>query len=1331
MGVRNRTIAKKRWKLAGASTCFLFLGGLGWLGTDKIVSSVFQSLRPELEQQLAIPLGHNLKLGPYLGLRPWGLALGESEIFKGPKDDSTGKFSSLRIAFAPFASFLHWRPVVKINFNGAVFNLQRNIEGSYWVPGQLKGGTIPKVDIRFGLSEPAKVFLSPANLELSLKGRGQAHFSSRRIGGEFQLEFPEKGKLFLQGQGSLDDYALRVKTRAKEINLTSLQELFSRLPFKSKGKLNGDLRFVFDNGRIGCNGNFGLLDFSFKKPTLKYAISSPNAHFTCADDRLIFNKSDWFFGGLTSTIGGDFLFNYKPDNFNDHKGLLRLSTHENLDLMVMGALPIAFNKGIFSFGELNSVFSVRSFQLAKLNDLLGVEVSGQLNAVGKLDGELERLNANFKLDLESPQFSFLRLQEKWEGAFIGNTNGGGVLSLASAGDVIPSNFSAEFEANAHLKKIKFIRGDGWFALDSIDNSKDYLWEAEYLKLDGLEFALPPSKRFERLFGNISGVGRVSFSRPLFEGKATFGYPRIMGIQLRKAVLEGNYFDNLYTLNGGLYPPDIGEVTITAKGLIGGKIDASASARGVSARWMALNALQLPRINVGKTSLKGDAKDLGTYLVDTFGGSIDGQLKALSDSKSFLQRINESTNKRSINPQDLKGEVDADVVLQGPNMFDLDLSLSMKGYVSTNDKFAINPKELKPFTATLNGPINSGKGSFSILNVPFSLLALIAPLPKALNGGIGISGKYQRIKKGFDVTADLILDEAKLGPNSLVMEKSKVSLSKSIVSLDLSMRSTSSSESVELKGVIPLKSSQPMDIRVESHGDGLNFLTNLIHKNLNWRSGKSDLRLLIRGTPSKPLANGFLFIEDSEFVFNKQLLTDLNSTIIFDFNRLEMQYLNASVGEKGLINASGSLALLNPTVERNPLVFDMKDVRLTLPVANADISGNLILTRSLLNPTFGGEIKVYDGFISPGKSGIVKTSSTLINNQTSKPSHDKLFVDNNYSEPSFIEKTWDFQEPLVLLGRDVEARASKVLRSVIPSISSISFDNLRMIFGPNLSITSQPLANFRVTGLLTLNGDLGPSLQPKGVVRLLNGRVNLFTTTFSLDRKAPNVAVFTPSLGLVPYVDVTLKSRVAESADEGSNITSTDIAAANGNGTFGAKGFRLIKVVVQATGPADRIAENIELRSTPPMPRAQLLGLIGGNTLAGLSSGGDSEMIATVLGRSLLSPVLGTISDSFDDRLQISLYPTYVTPEAEEKTSDVQANSQENDTGQASPQQAWVTEIGIDLTDKFNFSVLATPNRDDIPPQGTLTYQVTDNLGLAGSLDKEGTWQSQLQLFFRF
>ena len=113
----------------------------------------------------------------------------------------------------------------------------------------------------------------------------------------------------------------------------------------------------------------------------------------------------------------------------------------------------------------------------------------------------------------------------------------------------------------------------------------------------------------------------------------------------------------------------------------------------------------------------------------------------------------------------------------------------------------------------------------------------------------------------------------------------------------------------------------------------------------------------------------------------------------------------------------------------------------------------------------------------------------------------------------------------------------------------------------------------------------------------------------------------------------------------------------------------------------------------------------------------------MLGQSLLSPLLGTFTDNFNQRLQFALYPTYVTP--------IVDNNGERVSGRVPPQLAIVTDFGVNITDRFDLSVLAAPNRNDLPPQGSLTYQIDTNLSVSGSVDTQGTWQSQLQLFFRF
>ncbi len=1333
MGAKIRAVAKKRWKILGAFTSLLAFGGCSWFLADRVVSSSLEELRPGLEEQLSKPLGHPLKIGPYRGLRLWGLAIGETEILESSLDGSTARFSGGRIEFAPLASFLHWRPVVDIKLNGAIFRLRRNEDGFYWVPGQIDGASSPPVDFRLSLSNPATVFLEPSNLKLVASGRGQVHFRIRRVGGGLRLHFPDDGSLFLQGQGSWDGADLVAKTRLKNVNLQSLQELLGPIHLASKGQLNGDFGLRLNRGRVRCDGGLSLSGLKIKTSNLSQSLSSPQTSFSCGKDRIYFHRSTWEYGKFVGNFGGDFLFNSPKNSFQGRSGFLRINYFGGEDQKFKVGLPLAFDREGVEVGEVKAVLALKSVPLAEFSELIGARVGGRLSVSGEVIGPLKALRPNLAIQVVNPEVSSIRLQEDWKGDLVESKRGGALLKMTPVGDVIPAELTANFLPDWRLDRMNFKRSDGSLSLTHDLEIGNYFWQAHRLKLDGVEFALPPDRRFERVFGRLSGDGIFNLQNQSVEGNVRFSYPRTMGLQLREAVLEGNIVNGVYSLEGDLFPPDIGEIALQASGRLGGGLHAQARARRVSARWLTLSALQLPKINLKSFPPTGGAEELGTLLTKSYGSSVDGQLKGLSAAKIFLKELEESTKRKFINPQDLRGELDADFDLKGADLSELNLSLEIRGYLWADGQNPVYLKNKGPFIATINGPLKGGEGNFSLVNIPFSLLSLVSPVPSGLNGGVGLSGKYRKKEDDIEFIGEFTLHNAKLFDNLLILELGEVSFSKSVLDLNVSLRSSFSEEPVNLKGQIPINALSPINLRVESHGDGLNFLDGLSNGSAVWKSGESHLKILISGNFNNPKANGYLVIENGEFIYNNQLITDLTTSMIFDFNRLEFQNFEAKLGPKGLISGKGAIALFNPSIERQPLELNMNQVRLALQIADVELSGNLILTRSLIKPTFGGELTIEKGFISPGKTKLVGTSSAKVDTINSSNSEDS---DLSEEEPTYYskfleEQRWDFEEPLVLLGRDVEPTASKLLRSSIPNVSSVSFDNLRLRLGPDLRITSLPLANFGATGFLNLNGELGPSLQPRGVVRLLNGRVNLFTTTFNLDRKAANVAVFTPSLGLIPYVDVSLTSRVSESVSEGTSFQSSNVFSKNGTGPFGVGGFRLVRVMVKASGPADRIAENIELRSSPPMPRAQLLGLIGGNTLAGLTGGDESEMIASVLGRSLLSPVLGTISDSFSERLQLSLYPTYVTPEVKEETSDVQTSSQDEVTGAAPPQQAWVTEVGIDLTERFNFSVLATPNRSDIPPQGTLTYQVTPNFGVAGSLDNEGTWQSQLQLFFRF
>ena len=74
----------------------------------------------------------------------------------------------------------------------------------------------------------------------------------------------------------------------------------------------------------------------------------------------------------------------------------------------------------------------------------------------------------------------------------------------------------------------------------------------------------------------------------------------------------------------------------------------------------------------------------------------------------------------------------------------------------------------------------------------------------------------------------------------------------------------------------------------------------------FKDGDVNLRVILKGTLNKPLLNGFIVVKDSEIDFLNNIIKDINSTIIFDFDTLEINNLEANAEESGKIFVKGSL-----------------------------------------------------------------------------------------------------------------------------------------------------------------------------------------------------------------------------------------------------------------------------------------------------------------------------------------------------------------------------------------------------------------------------------------
>ncbi len=1004
------------------------------------------------------------------------------------------------------------------------------------------------------------------------------------------------------------------------------------------------------------------------------------------------------------------------------QGLLRLKRFRSPQLNAEAALPLQVGKGGIRVGELKSNLRLEGYPLSRVGSLLGTVMDGSIAAKGKISGPLQSLQPDLQIEVNSPRAGAIRLVENWKGRFEGRPGGGGQLRMASVGAVIPGSFDALLGANWLPQTLRLQRRNGQLQISGTPAL--YRWTANDLSVDGLELELPPKQRWEGVYGRLSGSGSLSLQPWSMKADLALSQPGLMGIQLRQVLMTAQYKNDRYGISGEMLPPDTGQITFQADGRLNAEVDAELQARGLSARWLTNSALSLPQLAEQLPASKGDATDLGTLLVNTFGGSLDGQLRALRDAQLAINEARrDRREKEAFHPEDLRGQVDAVIDLQGPNLTRLDVDLKARGHLWIDGQDEDIALQVKPFIAELKGPLQGGEGHFSLAHLPFSLLALVAPVPSALQGALGLKGSYQFDKGAPQLTTELVLEEARVGQEPIVLDRGQVRFVNNNLQLDLALRAEGAEEPLTLIGQVPITPDRSMDVRVESQGDGLRFLAGFSGDAIQWSKGSTDLILLIGGSLLAPEAHGFFKINEGEFVVQQQNIRNVNSSVFFDFDHLEVQELKGQIGSSGTLNASGALSLFNPATEKSPLTITIEKSRIKLPIADVALAADLRVSGALVRPDIQGGLQLSEGTITPRKIMLSKA----VNDDEKSVSTVKAIAPNTaVTTNALLEENWDFQKPLVLLGPEIEGDPSRSLKASLPDLPFIGFNNLRLQFGPDLKVQVQPVANFTTAGLITVNGPLDKNIRLRGVIQLLTGRVSMFTTTFNLDRRAPNVAVFTPSLGLIPYVDVAMETRVSDSVNIGigSNTSSTSVFDTNGTGTLGAGGqLRLVKVMLQAEGPANRLADNILLRSSPPMSQAQLLGLIGGNSLSGLTGAGAGTALAAVVGQSLLSPILGTFTDALSQRLQFALYPTYVTPGV--------SNEGERVSGRVPPQLAIVTDLGVDISDRINFSVLAAPSRDDIPPQGSLTYQIDPNLSISGSVDSQGTWQSQLQVFFRF
>lgn len=1018
------------------------------------------------------------------------------------------------------------------------------------------------------------------------------------------------------------------------------------------------------------------------------------------------------------------------------RGQLVLQRLESAHLTARATLPLRSNRGRgrgLETGPLDAWLELRDFPLAGLGPLVGTQLQGRLDARGHLRGPLSALVPDLTLTLHDPAAGPLGLRETWSGRLHGAGGGGGLLDLQAQNPGLDGRIKAQLDLRWQPTQVVLERHGGRLALNG--DPRQYSWQARDLPLHGLELLLPGSHPPQPLEGLLTGRGRLGLQPLAFSGRVELQEPGVFGLGGRSLTADLRYGGRQYSLKGTVRPLSGGTIAAQLSGQWRGPFQARFQARGLSSLLFQEMARAWDRWRGLAVSPRGRARDLDRPAIATLGMALQDQITVLDAVRERLQ-VWEQVQQRATRAERLarlQMQVDADLVLKGPDLRRARAALEARGHLwlSQGDRDLSLARD--PFAVQLEGPLYEGGGSFSITGLTLSLLSLLTPVPDSLRGYLSMTGRYRLGGRRPELALELALNQAELAGRGLRLERGLLELEPKGLQMDLALQAEGASSTVDLSGLLPLEaSSEALELRLASRGDGLRFLTDLVGQAIRWRKGSVDLRLLVRGSLLDPIANGFLRFRDGEYEFIGQTLQGVEATVLFDFQQMLVQELRARVGRNGRLSGEGRLGLVRPLADAPSLALQIKQVPFNLERIKAVADGRLELGGSLAEPVLGGKVAISHGVINaqPGQLARVEPRTEAGNKAAGPATGGGVVQPTSMNE--LLQRRWDFQQPLLLLGPDVESSTNLSLQEAIPNLPWLRFENLRLAFGPELRMVLPNIANFSTGGSLWISGRLDPSLRASGVVRLLKGRLNLFTTTFSLDPDAPNVAVFTPSLGLVPYLDIALRTRIANNlttlAPSGLGEAGLQALPSPGErssqaGFSSLSQLNLILVTVSVSGPADRLADNLRLRSTPPLPQERLVALIGGNSLAGLQGGQAGTALATALGQSLLSPLLASLSDALGQRVSLALYPTYVNQSL--------ANGQERFSGRVPPQLVLAGEVGFDITDRFNASVLAAPNRSDVPAQINLNYKASNAWNVGVSVDTQGAWQSVLQFFFRF
>ncbi len=1305
-------------KLFTVSAVFA-LGFVSLNRLEKVSENFYNSKKNYLEEKLGLNINKKVELGNFAGLSFLGFSLDDSKIIEKGIDGSKIEANNIIVRLMPLRSLFGRKWIFNIDARKLDINLQKDFTKIGKRNSDQKGLAEKRFNYEFyfNLRNKSNLKIYDLGIESKIKGNLVYRSYENQLIGSISTYLKNQSILNFKFNKKFNDEFLKFKIISKGVNLNNLKYNILDTPINIKnGFLKSNLSFYSSADKKYCKGKLSVYDLDLFSDNLKQNIKSSFLGLNCRNNKLFTDINEVNYGTLASNIKLNIPLENNINNINID-GKLGYINSINPEIKFLGNIPYRFKKNRIIFGNLDSSFNLNRTQLSNLNIFRNNGLSGYITAKGKITGELNDLKTAINFNVDYPNYKGIRFREIWDGK-ITNQSKGYLLKMNNRYSPIPSFLSIKVDSNLKLENLEFSRlfdsNEGDFNI--IRKNNIYKWKANNFPLNELELSLQ-NNDFDRVDGTINGSGLIDTKTSTFNGRFSLSLGKYKNIKLANSLFDFSFKENSLRINSSLFPIDGGMIDLIYKSK--SKQFVSVDFINISADWTALTLLDIFNVNKNNIKSDGTSKDLKLIGISNIQKTIDEQLDFLKNSiTSKVISINEKRINKFL--EKFEGRYNSSIDIYGNSVSNYKIKSNLSGYLKEKN----NPKNSakNSFSMDLNGGLFRNNGLLEISNLPLNLANLFFIKPKDFKGNLDINLVYNLTdQKFFSVISS---NKTSINDFSIMLDKTFISYKDSLFNVDMSLWLDKSVESISLIGNIPINRGKEIDLKLKGNQRFLELIGNLSNENFTFKNGDVNLRMLIKGELAKPIANGFLFIKNGEVDILNNNLTNIDATLIFDFDQVEIKNFNASNNEIGKISLNGSLPFYKELDDNDKSInFISKSFQLVGSNIDFEFDSNIFIKGSLSRPFVSGDVGLKNGYINFKTVNGNNTTTTKVN-------------DKNIQNKSWPELYWSRDKEIEIISNESILNRNLFEENLPQFLGNITFNNLYVKLGKDFRVEyGTILKAYLETRIdVNLNGNIKNNLNARGLIDIEKGRANLYTTPFKLDKNQDNYILFASRNGITPYLDFSLVSKVPDTiipiSQNNRDIYILDnlnvLDNTNSFNAFGIGNTRFIKIEASYKGFLDQLSfedENqmIKLRSIPSYTRSQIIGLIGGNS-------------ANLINRAFISQLNG--ADGITEKLQLSLYPALIVSSESANnifsSENLEINEkQDNSQNQGASSQSWIAEIGLDINDSLNFAIQTIPDRDDIPPLWILTLQANEYLEILGSFDSKGDWKSQVQLFFRY